>query len=289
MTTATDGDREGAPVDPRGARERAETAERLGISSKKVGLAPGAVVFTGTRHVDEASVSTLTYTEHEVRETDDADIGTLRLPTSADDGVQWVNVVGLHDTALIVAIGERYGLHPLLLEDVTGVRSRPSFIDYEHQAFLSLKMLTWAPDERVDVEHISLVLGDDYVIAFQERPGDVFDSVRTRIRTGTTRIRRRDAEYLWYALIDAVVDHYLLVMEELASRVDRLEERVWNGDPDGNGDVPSDVQALRAEMSVVRRALRPLREEIERLAKEPPEWFSEEIGPILKTHCVHCQ
>ena len=123
-------------------------------------------------------------------------------------------------------------------------------------------------------------MADNYVLSFQERPGDVFDSVRSRIRGGTTRIRKRDAEYLWYALIDAVVDHYLFVIERLASRVDRLEDRVWSRDD--SADVPEAVQGLRAEMVVVRRALRPLRDEIEAIVKEPPEWFSDEIEPFMR-------
>jgi magnesium transporter len=260
-------------------------AHRLGISSRKVGLAPGSVVYTGERHVEIPTVSAITYTVDEVRERESVPVAELRTPTGTGEGIHWVDVVGLHDTELIVAIGERYGLHPLLLEDVTAVRSRPTFVDYDDQAFVSLKMLSWSDDHRVRVEHVSLVLGEDYVISFQERPGDVFESVRNRIRAGKTRIRRRDAEYLWYALIDAVVDHYLVVIEKLAVRVDELEERVWEGDEETH--VPADVQALRAEIVVVRRALWPLREEVERLAKAPPDWFSEEILPFMEDLRAH--
>lgn len=264
---------------PGGDRHEHDPEARRGISSKKVGLAPGSVVFTGTQRVERPIISTITYTSEQVAEESDVEVGTLRTPTGAHDGVHWVNVAGLHDTDLIVELGDRYRLHRLLMEDVTSVRARPSFIDYEEQAFLSLKMLSWSAAERVEVEHVSLVLGDDYVISFQERPGDVFDGVRSRIRGGTTRIRKRDAEYLWYALIDAVVDHYVVVIDALTDRVEELEARVWL--PDGDANVPSDVQALRAETTVVRRALRPLREEIEAITKEPPEWFSQDIQPFI--------
>jgi len=260
-------------------------AERLGISSRKVGLAPGSVVHTGTRHVETASISTMTYTGDRVEEVEHVATDDLRVPTEADDGVQWVNVIGLHDTDLVIDIGERYGLHPLLMEDAVAVRSRPAFIDYENHAFLSLKMLSWSDSNGVDVEHVSLVLGDDYVISFQERPGDVFDSVRQRIRAGTSRIRRRDSEYLWYALIDTVVDHYLYAIEQLAIQVDELEDQVWN--TSRSDDVPARVQAVRGEMVLVRRALRPLRDEIEALVKEPPEWFSQEIEPFMSDLRAH--
>lgn len=261
--------------------------ERLGISSRKVGLAPGSVVHTGTRHVETASISTMTYTSDQLEEVQQVAPNDLRGPTEGDDGVQWVNVIGLHDTDLVLDIGERYGLHPLLMEDTVAVRSRPTFVDYENHAFLSLKMLSWSDSDGVDVEHVSLVLGDDYVISFQERPGDVFDAVRQRIRAGTSRIRRRDSEYLWYALIDAVVDHYLYTIEQLANQVDELEEQVWH--EGHSNDVPARVQAVRSEMVLVRRALRPLRDEVEALVKEPPAWFSEEIAPFmsdLRTHVL---
>ncbi len=254
-------------------------SRQFGISSRKVGLAPGTVVYTGAQHVDRVRISTITYTPDEIDEADDVDLDSLAPPPREYPGVQWVNVVGLHDTELIERLGDRFGLHPLLLEDVVAIGMRPTFIDYEKHAFISVKMLSWSEDERVQVEHISLVMAWNYVLSFQERPGDVFDSIRGRLRNGTTRIRKRDSEYLWYALLDAVTDHYLYVIERLANRVDRLEERVWSRDD--SADIPAQVQALRAEMVVVRRALRPLRDEIDSLAKEPPEWFSEDIMPFI--------
>jgi len=266
--------------------DRSETADRLGISSGKVGMAPGSVVYTGLRHVDEVRISTITYDADRVVEADDVTLAGLRPPTPEDDGVHWVNIVGLHDTEFIQALGDRFGLHALLLEDVVSIGSRPTFIDYEHHAFISAKMLTWDEHEGVQAEHLSLVLGEDYVVSFQERPGDVFDHVRARIRTPAARVRRRNAQYLWYVLIDAIVDHYLYVIEELATRVDQLEERVWAEDDDA-ADVPQRVQALRGEMAIVRRALRPLRDEIDEMAKDPPEWFDQEIHPFLDDLHAH--
>lgn len=276
----------GKSIRARRASERSETADRLGISSGKVGMAPGSVVYTGDRHVDEVTISTMTYTVESVVEVESVTLGALRPPTPQDDGVQWVNVVGLHDTDLVQALGDHFGLHALLLEDVVSIGSRPTFIDYEHHAFISAKMLSWKGDQGVETEHLSLVLGEDYVISFQERPGDVFDHVRARIRTPTARIRRRNAQYLWYALIDAIVDHYLYVIEELAARVEHLEERVWADDDDA-ADVPQRVQSLRSEMAVVRRALRPLRDEIDEIAKEPPDWFDPDIHPFLDDLHAH--
>jgi magnesium transporter len=259
--------------------ETAATAHRLGISSRKAGLAPGSIVYTGERHVERAEISVISYAESWVDEKHDVSVAELRTETPEEDGVQWVNIVGLHDTELIQELGARFELHPLLLEDVVSIRGRPTFIDYEKHAFMSMKMLSWTGQDQVDSEHVSLILGDDYVLSFQERPGDVLDGVRKRIRAGTTRIRKRDAEYLWYALIDAIVDQYLFVVERLAVEVDQLEELVWNGD--GAAETPAEVQALRSEMIVVRQALRPLHDVIESIAKEPPDWFSEEIRPFL--------
>ena len=254
-------------------------SRQFGISSRKVGMAPGAVVYTGEQHVDRVRISTITYTAEQIEEANDVGADTLAPPPREYPGVQWVDVVGLHDTDLITKLGERFGLHPLLLEDVVAIGMRPTFIDYEKHAFISVKMLPWWEEERVQGEHIRLGMAWNGVMSFHERPGDVFEGVRGRIRAGTTRIRKRDSEYLWYALIDAVVDHYLYVIEQLASRVDRLEDLVWSRDD--SADIPESVQALRSEMMVVRRALRPLRDEIESIVKEPPEWFSEDIQPFM--------
>lgn len=257
-------------------------AERFGISSKRVGLAPGAVVFTGERAVDESVLSLIRYAEAEVLEDGPVTLADLRLPEAGAEAteVQWVDFVGLHDTELIAKLGEHFSMHPLLLEDVVSVRGRPTFVDYDDHAYLSLKMLSWHDDHGVTVEHISLVMGEGYVVSFQERPGDVFDSVRERLRSGRTKIRKRGADYLWYALIDAVVDQYLVTVEGLSRRIDDVEEIVWNGNG-SNHEVPAMVQAIRAETVTVRRSMMPLRDEIEALTREPSEWFDADLLPFL--------
>lgn len=268
---------------------RKSSSARHGISTGKVGLAPGTLVYTGQQFVDEPRLSMVSYREDGVIA--DGPIEVSDLPGPGDEiegGVQWLDLVGLHDTELIGRIGEHFGLHPLLTEDVLSVRSRPTFGDFDDHAFLSLKMLSWDDERGIDVEHVSLVMGEGYVISFQERPGDVFDPVRARLYSGRTRIRRRGADYLWYALIDAVVDQYLVAIDGLAGKVDEVEQVVWS-DRDTD-DVPELVHVLRAETVTIRRALLPLREEVERLVREPSEWFEEELHPFigdLREHLRH--
>jgi magnesium transporter len=117
--------------------QAAANAERMGISSRKVGLAPGSVVYTGRQHVAEMQISTMTYTATELEEKDNLTLEELVMPPSEYAGAQWVNIVGLHETDRIIEVGERYDLHSLLLEDVVSVRTRPTFVDYEDHAFIS--------------------------------------------------------------------------------------------------------------------------------------------------------
>lgn len=250
---------------------------RFTIGTGKVGLAPGSVVFTGTQRVDAVRLYRIRYDPDTVDEGPVDDPGELR-PDSAP-GVLWINVEGLHDTRLVQKLGEAFGIHALALEDIVNVHQRPHVVEYDDHVYASLRMLGWPEGETVQEEHVSLVFGAGWVVSFQERPGDAFDGVRERIRSPRARIRSRGADYLWNALMDAIVDHYLLVVDELVHQVEELENGVWTAeDP---SEIPERVQALRRETLVVRHAVRPLRDVFAKLVGEPPEALSEEAWPFV--------
>ena len=166
----------------------------------------------------------------------------------------WLNVTGLHDTELIKAVGNHFGIHPLALEDAVAVNIRPTTADYDTHVFAALKMMTLDESEEVVLEHVSLVFGPGWVVSFQERPGDAFEFVRRRLREGTTRIRSRGADYLWYALIDAAVDSYMETVGTLATWAEELEDLVWADTPETDS-IPTTVQEVRQEAMMVRKAL----------------------------------
>ena len=172
--------------------------------------------------------------------------------------VTWINVDGVHDPGVIEKIGKHFGLHPLVLEDIMNTSQRPKLEDLGEMLFIALKMIQFAPGgEEVETEHLSLVLGRNFVLSFQEQPGDMFDPVRERIRRGKGRVRKMGADYLAYSLIDAVVDHYFVVMEKLGEGVEELEDELVSNP---RKETLHRIHGLKREMIFLRRSVWPLRE-----------------------------
>jgi magnesium transporter len=202
--------------------------------------------------------------------------------------VSWINVDGLHDLELISKMGGFFDLHPLVQEDITTPGQRSKLEEYDHHLFLVLPMLSWDEQaESVVEEQLSLVVGPNYVLTFQERYGDVFQSVRERIRTDGSRLRQRGPDYLAYALMDAVVDHYFQVLEAMGTHTERLEEEVLM---DPHERTMRELHALKRELLVMRRAVWPLRETMSTLQRTESDLFTAQTRVFLRDvydHAVH--
>jgi magnesium transporter len=224
---------------------------------KGVGAPPGTLHYTGPERTEPVHVHLLEYAGDFIRETALSSRADFR-DIAGRDPVTWINVDGLNDLGLTEAIGEAFGLHPLVLEDVVNTGQRPKLEEYENYFFVVLRMLTLEENGRgVRSEQVGIVFGDRWVVSFQERAGDVWNPVRDRIRGKSGRIRTRGADYLAYALIDAVVDHYFQILETFAEQVEELEVQVLE---DPTQETMHRIHHLRHEMLVVRRAVWPLRE-----------------------------
>jgi magnesium transporter len=261
---------------------------RLEISTAKVGLPPGQPVFTGERRLDTARITWMRFSADTVLRGDVISVADVPRPNPVGGEVLWVNVDGLHDVALVKAVGERFGMHPLSIEDVVSVSGRPVAEVYDDQVFTSLKMLMLSEEGAVLSDHTSIVFGPGWVLSFQESPGDVFGNLRRRIMDPTARVRSRGADYLWYALIDAIVDHYALVLSTIGQRIEELEEEVWGEEP--GRDLPLRAQDARHQLLLVRRAVRPLREQLGLLTGDCPALITAHTEPFLsdvETHLAH--
>jgi magnesium transporter len=248
------------------------------ITTQKVGLAPGHAVFTGEQRVEEVSIEWVRYGPESVEEGEADSVADIPAPSPAGD-VLWVNVDGLHDVELVKAVGERFGLHPLAVEDLLNVRGRPTAEDFHGQIFISCKMLDISGEGVLESEHVSLVFGPGWVLSFQETHGDCLDNVRTRITDPTARVRSRGADYLWYALLDGIVDHYAVVLSALGVRIEELEDEVW-GEEQAH-DFPLRAQEARHDLLAVRRAVRPLREQLLLISGDAPALITEQTEPYL--------
>lgn len=261
---------------------------RLKISTEKVGLPPGHPVFTGERRLEATKISWMRFKADAVLTGEAATVADIPRPDASGAEVLWVNVDGLHDANLVKAIGERFGMHPLSIEDVVSVGGRPVAEIYEDQVFTSMKMLMLSKDGMVLSDHTSIVFGPGWVLSFQETPGDVFGNLRRRIMDPTARVRSRGPDYLWYALIDSVVDHYALVLSTLGSRIEELEGEVWGENP--GRDLPLRAQEARHQLLLVRRAVRPLREQLSLLTGDCPALITGQTEPFLsdlEAHLAH--
>ncbi len=178
--------------------------------------------------------------------------------------INWINVDGLSDDELIKKIGKKFDLHYLLIEDIQNTDHQPKAEEYEKHLFFTLKMLYRIEGHSIDYEHISFVLGKNYLLSFQEKEGDNFNSLRTRIKQDTNIIRKRGADYLLYRLIDTIVDNYYSVLENIGRQVEEIEESISSS--------PSVVdfqriQKLRKEFIYLRKVVYPLREALNKVVK----------------------
>lgn len=238
------------------------------------GTAPGVV-----RPPAEAAVSRVTliryggdaYVERELPALEALDEYALH------DGVTWVNVDGLADAALIVALGRRFGLHDLALEDVVNVHQRPKLERYGDHLFVVMRMPH--PGTAFDAEQVSLFIGDGFVLSFQERDGDCFDAVRGRIREQRGRLWQSRSDYLGYALLDAITDSYFPVLEAYGERLDAIEERVLDG---ADIDATREIHLVRRELLAIRRAVWPMREVFNTFARGDLPEVTDTTLPYLR-------
>ena len=190
----------------------------------------------------------------------------LRCAATQDKEISWINVNGLSQTEQIEKLGNHYHLHPLILEDIVDTNQRPKIDEYPDYLFVVFKMLYYNEQGDFVNEHISLVLGSDYVITFQEADGDIFDSLRGRIANSKGRIRNAHADYLMFAIMDAVVDHYVTLTEALSDRIEDLEDVLFLNSND-NKDITQEIQELKREVLRIRRAVYPFKEVVNHLEK----------------------
>lgn len=247
--------------------------------SKAAGLAPGALVYIGEKKVEKVKITVIDYDEEKFEE---KEVETVEqcFPYKDKPTVTWINIDGIHDLAVIEKIGENFGLHPLILEDIVNTAQRPKMEDFEDYLFLVLKMLDYDEKEsEIKAEQVSLVLGTNFVISFQEREGDIFNPVRERIRNDKGRVRKMGADYLAYALMDTIVDNYFVILEKMGERIEFLEEElVSNPTP----ETLQTIQHMKREIISLRKSVWPLREEISALQRGESRLISKATGVFLR-------
>ncbi len=248
--------------------------------SKKAGLPPGSLVHVGEKKIAESRITLIDYDEGHFEERQVQQVEKCfrfrETPT-----VTWINVEGLHQVEILEKLGESYGFHPLVLEDILNTDQRPKMEDYGDYLYIVLKMLNYnANQTQIATEQVSILLGSNFVISFQEGgEGDVFNPIRDRIRSGKGRIRKMGADYLAYALLDAVVDNYFIIMEKLGEDIELLEETLIAR------PTPATLQTiyrLKRDMLFLRKAVWPLRELLSKLERGDSPLFKDSTRIYLR-------
>jgi len=246
---------------------------------KKVGLSPGTLVYTGEKTKEEIKITLIDYKEDSINEQVVKNIEDV-FSCKESDRTSWINIDGLHDVSIIEKIGNHFEIHPLVLEDILHTSQRPKLDDYDNYLFIVVRMFFYDSEQRaLKNEQVGFVLGKKYLITFQEDTGDVFDTVRERLRKGGPRMRNGGSDYLAYALIDAIVDSYFHILEQLGDEIEELEDRIIT-EPD-----KEDLQAihrLRREMIFLRKSVWPLREVLSSLQRNESKIIKKQTGVFIR-------
>ncbi|MBP6875671.1 MAG: magnesium/cobalt transporter CorA [Candidatus Eisenbacteria bacterium] len=246
-------------------------------SHRNVGLPPGTLPPPEAVPPGSVQVGYLQYDPEQVREGSSLD---ECLPEKGARPICWINIDGLNDIALLDRLIQHLRVHPLVLEDIVHTHQRPKLEDYDDYLYIVVKMLDYDENQNeLTAEQMSLVLGPNYVVSIQEFPGDFFDPVRERIRLGKGRSRASGPDYLAYMLIDTVVDHYFGVLEKIGETIEDLEDRLLaRADP----AQLHEIQILKRQMIVLRRAVWPLREVVSALERADSKLIRRETSVFLR-------
>jgi magnesium transporter len=256
---------------------------------EEINQMPGSLVFQGVQKQEEVEIEHICFNQKDYQcdwlEGDAQNIDVIDIDSRHH---HWINVYGLHNISKIQHIGDTFGIHRLVLEDILNTEHLPKVEHHPDYIFFTFKMIWYEPDRgMVNHEQVSFVLGPNYLLCFQERKGDVFESVRKRLQSATGRIRQRKADYLFYALADAVVDHYLLTLEMVDLHVEEQEDALLENQ---NLSAIEEIIALKKRVSRLKALIFPFKEAVNAMMKEENKLFEQDTLRFLRDlydHLLH--
>ncbi|WP_273431320.1 magnesium/cobalt transporter CorA [Chitinibacter tainanensis] len=250
------------------------------LKASKAGAAPGTLQYVGQQEAQPTLATLIEYGRQ------DSEFLTTQF-TSLEQGREfkptydtfWLNLHGLQDVSLLQLIGQRFRLHPLVLEDILNTQQRPKVEQYPGYLYITARMVALDEDDLICSEQISIVLGRDFVLTFQEKPTGTFTAIRELLRNTESQVRKFGADYLVYALLDKLVDRYFAVLEQLGERIDELEDEINEG---LHPRQMQEIQQHRRSLQALKRGLWPLREVINILQRDEADFFHDETQLYLR-------
>ena len=286
--------------------------QRYRSAEKNLGTSPGTLTYVGEEIEHAIKIKRIEYNVADYHVDESSKLSACQLPYAGTPYVNWLNVDGIHDPKVVAALGQQYHLHPLLLEDVMNTGQKPKIDLYddtptppvepvtgngmaqsrpgnqaEPAVYVTLKMLHHSRQrQEIDPEHVSLVLGKNYLISFQEeRTKDIFEPVIERIKASAGKTRRNGADYLMYALMDVIVDHYFVIAERIIEKTDELEEQIIQ--QRANQQSLATLYVLKRELALIRRMVNPLRDVVGTLLREESDLVQKTTLPYLRDLADH--
>lgn len=231
---------------------------------KKSGLPPGTLVYTGNIKQDTV-FELISYDVKNTQRTESKKTSEIisKIDKSKNN---WINVTGLSNTELISELGDHHTLHPLMLEDVLNTETMPKIENYGDVLFICLKMLSWDETKKsIEADHISFIVGENYLLSFQEKKGNVFDTVRERLLNGMSKVKEKSIDFLVYVLIDKIVDNYFLILEKIEDNIEATEMDLIR---DTDLISPMQLMHLKKQLMLLRKYIYPLRDEVRKLQRD---------------------
>lgn len=231
--------------------------------SKKTGLAPGSLVHVGNQYEDKSKITLIRYNETFSEEKILDSLKDFRTKQDQKE-IVWLNIDGLQDIKLFEEIGKIFGLHPLVLEDILNTNQRPKTEDYGDYIYLVVRNFHEQGNGSLLSDQVSIILGEKFILSFQERDTDLYKLIKEKISQNKGRIRKQGADYLAHALLDNVVDHYFIILENLEDKIESLEDDLIR---QPNRSSLQTIHLLKRQLILLRKSLWPLREAVSALER----------------------
>ena len=249
------------------------------FSKKIVGQPPGTIVFTGEKKDEELKITIIDYNLKKFT-LKESQLVVSNLRDIEKSTIRWINIKGLHNPEIIEQIGNQFDLHPLLLEDIEHIEQRSKIDNYEDHYFVVLKMLYLDKEtEEIEPIQVSLVFGEQFVLTFQEREIGILEIIRQRLKSGRGRIRKMKSDYLAYCILDAIIDNYFVILENMDDKIETLEDELIEHP---TTETLQNVYKLKRGNIIFRKSVWPLREVINRLQREETDLIKEETKIYIR-------
>lgn len=242
-------------------------------------MPPGTLLHVGDMRSEKIKISVLSYRKDDWIEKQYSHVEELFEDQYPAD-VKWVHISGIHRVDIIEKMGNLFNIHPLVLEDIVNSNQRPKLEESKDYIYVVLKMIHYDEGKKnIEFEQISMIIGNHYIISFQENDNEIFHQIRERIKNTNGKIRTKGADYLAYALIDCIVDYYYVALEYLGEKIEGLEDELML---EPGPHVLKEIHNLKTEMLFVRKAIWPLREIINVLSRGDSPLFHQDTLIYLR-------